>query len=285
VKQDHTNTPPEWAEILDLERSGALQRLLRRAIINPFANYFPAAFHRGLLRLLRSELAAASWADPGGWRSMVLSYQSHRRRVADKILCTLGMVPKALRNRRRMGARAMAHLIDAAGHEPVYILCLGAGPGFVVSDAMRQAHRRAEATLVDLSSEAVDFGRRLAKESGIADRVRFILGDVREVAPRLDHAPDLVKMLGICEYLSDEQLTAILQALYRAMPAGASVVSNSMTPAHGVDRYFRRVLNLKIIHRTPEVLSRFFRDAGFSEITSHGEPLGIFHILIARKVK
>ena len=273
----------EWVADLELERSDPVRRLLRACIGNPIANYFPHSVQRLVLGLMRSEFAAATWTDPGGWESMVLSYAGRHRRLADKLLCTFGTMPAALRNRRRLAARVIARLIDGAPGEPVEILCLGAGPGHIVNDAMRQARRRAHATLVDLSSAAFDYGRRLAQSSGHHECVRFIQGDVRDVAGMLDRPPHIVKMLGICEYLEDACLDQIVRTVAGGMWPGSWIVLNSLSNAHGTDRFFRRVFGLRMIHRSPDQLEALLRPAGFADFVALPEPLGVYHVLIGRK--
>ena len=55
-----TDSPPqEWVADLEFERIGPLRRALKRYLIHPFGNYFPAAAIRTALRVLRSELAHA----------------------------------------------------------------------------------------------------------------------------------------------------------------------------------------------------------------------------------
>jgi hypothetical protein len=285
MKPESIDAPESWIADLEFEKCGPLRRALKKCITNPFSNYFPAAFQKTALRFMRSELAEANWTDPGGWRSMVISYDRHRHRFADKLLCTLGTIPMALRNRRKLGARVLARLIDASESEPVEVLCLGAGPGQIITDALRECHRKARATLVDISDAAFDYGRTLAARSGTASQVRFIKGDVCDVKGMLDRPPDIVKMLGICEYLTDEQLTHIVGCLAGVMGRGSAIVTNSLSLAHGTDRFFRRVFGLHMIHRTPEELQGFLAPAGFSDFKVLAEPLGVYHILIGRKVR
>ena len=272
-----------WITDLEFERTDPVRRLLRACVGNPIANYFPHFVQRLVLGLMRSELAAATWTDPGGWESMVISYAERHRRLADKLLCTFGTMPAALRNRRRLAARVIARLIDAAPCEPVEILCLGAGPGHIVNDAMREARRRAHATLVDLSSGAFEYGRRLAEESGHDDCVRFIQGDVRDVAGMLDRPPHIVKMLGICEYLEDACVNEIARTVSGVMAPGAWIVLNSLSKAHGTDRFFRKVFGLRMIHRSPERLEALLRPAGFADFTALPEPMGVYHVIVGRK--
>jgi hypothetical protein len=273
----------EVAAEIDFERQGAIRRAFKAAIINPLANYAPVWLLRRLLRFGRSELAEANWADPGGWRSMVISYHGRPTQIADKLLVGGGTMSMALRNRRRLGSRIISELIDSNGDEQTYILCLGAGPGQIIIDAMSQAKTAAFATLVDISDEPFAFGRQLAANAGLADHVRFVHSDARHIKDFLDHSPQLVKMLGICEYLDDEHIVSIAAAAAQVMSPGAAIVFNSLSKAHGNDRFFRRVFGLNMIHRSPEALERLIGRAGFGGFESVAEPLGVYHVIVGRR--
>jgi SAM-dependent methyltransferase len=268
---------------LAFERPGLLRRALKTALINPLANYLPSGMTKAILRFTKSEVAASNWADPGGWRSMVMSYEDRPRKLSDRVLIRSGAMPMALRNRRRLGAKVLADLIDSFPHEPVHVLCLGAGPGHIITDAMLKARRDSRATLVDLSAEAFEYGRKLAGEKGLAHRVQYIQGDAREVEKMLDSPPDIVKMLGICEYLTDGQLRGIAQAVSAVMAPGSCIVFNSLSRAHGTDRFFRRVLGLHMTYRSPEELMRLIGPAGFGEFKIESEPVGVYHVVTGRK--
>lgn len=273
-------TVEEWTRDVDFETLGGLRRLSKAVLFNPLANYLPASMMRGLLRFGKSELAHANWTDPGGWRSMVISYEGRPTQVADKVLVKFGSVPTALRNRRRLGARLLARLIDRVEHEPVQALCLGAGPGHIITDAMNQTSKKVLATLVDINSDAFEYGRQIAAEKGVTEQVRFIQGDVRDVREMLDPPPDVIKMLGICEYIPDEQLVDIIQAVAEVAPPGAAVVFNSISKAHGTDRFFRRVFGLHMIHRSPEELQALFSEGGFGDYLAVPEPYGVYHLIV-----
>ncbi len=274
-----------WSENVEFERIGPIARAVKAGLINPLVNHLiPADWLKAALRFAKSELAESNWRDPGGWRSMVISYNGQCGQVADQLLVRAGSIPLALRNRRRLGARVIARLIDSAGHEPVHVLCLGAGPGRIVIDAMSQARSLSEATLVDLNNDAFDYGRRIAEEAGVGDRVRYIQGDVRDVRRMLDKPPDVVKMLGICEYLSDEQIVSIAEAVAEVMPTGKAIVFNSICKAHGTDDFLRRVFGLNMVHRSPRHLRRLLGGAGFGEFVSVPEPSGVYHVVVGRRV-
>jgi len=273
-----------WTADIEFERIGPVTRALKAVLINPFGNYMPAGMLRGLLRWTKSDVAAANWADPGGWRSMVISYEGNPPKGIDKILVKSGVVPMALRNRKKLAARLIARLIDACDQDPVHVLCLGAGPGHIIMDAMGQASKAAETTLVDISADAFDYGRELAARCGMSDRAHFVQGDVRDVKDMLDHRTDIVKMMGICEYLEDDQIVSIAGAIAELMPPGAAVVFNSISTRHGTDRFFRRVFGLHMIHRCQEELQGLFSQAGFGDYQVFPEPLGVYTVAVGRRL-
>lgn len=270
-------------EEIEFETFSPLQRTVKKCIVCPIANYLPASMLRSLLRFGKSELANANWNDPGGWRSMVISYEGDPAQLADKILVGAGTMATALRNRRRLASRVLATLIETAGHEPVHVLCLGAGPGMIITDAMVMTEVASHATLVDISSDAFDFGRKHAEQLGLQDRTRFIECDVRNVEQFLDSPPDVVKMLGICEYLDDEHIVSIASAAAALMPEGRPIVFNSLSKAHGTDRFFRRVFGLHMNHRSPEQLMALMERSGFGDFQSIPEPLGVYHVVVGRR--
>ncbi len=274
----------QWVSDIEFERHGALRRTIKVALINPFANYMPAKILKALLRFGGSELAAANWDDPGGWRSMVISYDGQPKQIADKIMVGGGTMSVALRNRKRLASRVLARLIDATDRTPVHVLCLGAGPGQIIMDAMTHAKRKSVATLVDLSSDAFAYGRKQAARRGLGEMVSFIQADVRNIGELLDHSPDVVKMLGICEYLTDEQIVDIAGAAAETMSDGTSIVFNSLSKAHGNDRFFRRVFGLHMTHRTPDELQALMHRAGFADFKSFCEPLGVYHVIVGRRI-
>jgi len=277
-----------WAGGVEFERVGPVKRTLKRTVLNPLVNYLPAGVLKSALRFGKSELAQANWSDPGGWKSMVISYEGKPRQIADKFLVNGGAMSMALRNRRRLAARLLTRLIEQAdrsgdcGAGGVHVLCLGAGPGRIIIDALLEAPASSYATLVDISSDAFEYGRQLAESCGVGDRVRYVRGDVRDVKDVLDPPPAVVKMIGICEYLTDEQIVDIVKALSDVMAPGGSIVFNSISRAHGTDRFFRRVMGLNMIHRDPEELGELISQAGFGDFISIPEPLGVYHVVVGR---
>jgi len=268
----------------DFETLPPLRRALKRLLINPLANYLPAGLLKALLRFGKSQLAAANWIDPGGWQSMAISYNGHCRQIADKILVHAGTMPMALRNRKRLGAALLARFIDECPDPSVHVLCLGAGPGQIILEALALAHAPARATLVDRNAAAFQMGRHLADQRGLGERVRYVQADVRDLHEFLHDPPHIVKMLGICEYLDDEEVVAVARAAAEVMPPQAPILFNALSPAHGTDRFFRRVFGLHMIHRSPRQVEALMAAAGFGDFVVHPEPLRVYHVIVGRKV-
>lgn len=270
----------EWISDIEFERISPIMRLVKKCIFNPLANHLPPEWWRTWLREGRSELALANWNDPGGWRSMVISYENRPERTWDKMLVKGGTIPMALRNRRRLSSRLCARLLERAGHDPAHAMCLGAGPGLTIMDAMQAAKKSSVATLVDISSDAFAYGLAEAQKRGLSDRVKYIQADVRDVKRMLDRPVDLVELIGICEYLDDEHIVAIVQALGTMMDPGTAIVFNSISDRHGVDKFFRNVFGLHMHHRSPEQIEKLLTPAGFGEFRHFPEPLGVYTVVV-----
>ncbi len=265
------------------EQLGIIRRATKRALIDPLANYLPARWLRGALKFARSELAAANWADPGGWRSMVISYDGNPRQIADRILVKSGKMAMALRNRLRLTTRLLRELIES-GASPAHVLCLGAGPGQAILPAMAAASAACDATLVDLNPDAFGFGRELAERHGLIDRVKFVEGDVRyDLGKMLTGRPTVVKMIGLCEYLTDEEIVEIAGAVAGVMSDGGAIISNDLSRRHGNERFFRRVFGLHMRHRSAAELAELFEQAGFGGFSLYPEPLGVYNVLVGRR--
>ncbi|MBN1555388.1 MAG: methyltransferase domain-containing protein [Phycisphaerae bacterium] len=273
----------EWIADIQFERISPVMRLVKKFIFNPLANHLPAAWWKTWLREGQSELALANWNDPGGWRSMVISYEGNPEKPWDKMLVKGGTIPMALRNRRRLASRLIARLLEQADHDPAHAMCLGAGPGLIIMDAMRAAKKNSVATLVDISSDAFDFGLAEAKRRGLSDRVKYIQSDVRDVKQMLDRPIDVVKMIGIFEYLDDEHIVTILEALATMMNPGTSIVFNSISDRHGTNQFFRNVFGLHMHHRSPERIEALLAPAGFGEFRRYREPLGVYTVVVGTK--
>ncbi len=264
-----------------------LQRIFNRTILNPLVNYIvPAKILTGFISSSRSPLVQESILRPGGWRAMRISYENGEPRDwIDKRILKDAVLTLSARNRKRMAVSVLKELIHRYRvHGDVHIVGIGTGPGFNVLEAMVDAKTdRVFAYCIDEDINAFKFGRRLADEMGLGGRVKYIAGNAVNLEHLLEVVPHIVKMVGILEYLTDDQVTELFRVSHRMLPAGGSILVNSMRDTHGVDRYLRRVFNWHLNYRSPQKIVRLFEECGFVDFNHRSDPLGVYSIIVASK--
>jgi predicted RNA methylase len=115
---------------------------------------------------------------------------------------------------RQVIAEAMLDLAGARADDVVYDL--GSGDGRLVILAAQR--RGAQGVGVELQPSLVALSRQSAIDAGVADRVRFVEGDLRET----DLAPATVVLL----YLSTSLTRELTPKLLRELRPGARIVSH-----------------------------------------------------------
>ena len=275
------SAPPPARDRLDAPFP--LERFAKKLFLNPLVNYIiPAALLRTVVRA--SPLGAESMARPGGWRALELCYWSGEpANMIDRLVSRSAFFPRAARNRRVLAVGELAGLIGAGGKSPL-VLSLGSGPGRCEMEAMRGAGS-AGATLVciDRDSGAFEFGRELRGRLGLEARVSFEEGDVGTLAGMSDASVDIVTMLGFLGYFDDGSLARLLGDVFRVLRPGGSVMTNSITDAHGVDGFMERVFGWSHHYRAPAAVRSFLSGAGFEDVRGVPEPFGVYSIMIGKK--
>jgi cyclopropane fatty-acyl-phospholipid synthase-like methyltransferase len=172
-----------------------------------------------------------------------------------------------------------------AGESNVTLLGVGAGPGRHMQSAIVASGidpSRVTAYLVDLDDDAFDYGRNLARELHIAASVHFIQGDARRIRETLpDIAAHVVKLVGIVEYLNDEQFLDLLAVLRDVMVPQGTLLTHGLIDAYGIRRFLARVFNLRHHRRNAEQMQSLLRAAGFRTTSCEMEPARVHPILTA----
>lgn len=290
--RDRQHSPPVrglFDEGLRLEAPSSLQRL-GYLIANPWKNYLlPVRRLRSRLARSASPLITESLARPGGWRSMEILYRNDdpcdwfdRQALRDNPLSM------ACRNRRKVVTRKLSELIAIAARDRlVTILGIGAGPGRHVQEAIvasQVAPGRITAYLIDRDDEAFEYGRQLALSLGVARCLKFVRGDARRIQDVLPHVvADIVKLVGLVEYLSDVELVELLRALRDVMNPHARLVTHGLNDPYGGRRFLERVFQLRHRRRTASQMGALLEAAGFRVVDCLVEPVGIYPIITAER--
>lgn len=272
-----------------LESPSLLQRLAY-LIGNPLKNRILRVSRlKKMLGRSRSRLIAESFVRPGGWRSMELVYRNAPPvDWFDRQALVANPISMAARNRRKIVTDLLTKLIRKhASHGPVTMLGVGAGPGWHLQTAMVDSELpadRVSAWLIDLDDDAFPFGRAIAQMFGIENSVHFIQGDASRISEVLpDTRFQIVKLIGIIEYLNDEQLTGMLTAIHSVMVPGATLVTHGLEDKYHTGPFLSRVFALKHHQRDAKRLREILTQTGFRVESCEYEPTGIHPIVTAVK--
>jgi SAM-dependent methyltransferase len=284
--RSHRNTP---VTAIPLEAPTIRQRSAY-LLANPWKNFLlPAGWLRSRLRRSRSPLLAESFVRPGGWRSMEIIYRNAEPvDWFDWQALRDNPISMAARNRRRIVTRQIADLIARYGAQsPVTIVGVGAGPGRHVQTAIVESGidpTRVSAYLIDLDDDAFEYGRALAARLEISRCVNFLKGDARRLLEALPAvAVNIVKVVGLAEYLPDAQLVDMLRALREILVPGGSLITHGLVDAHGTGPFLARMFNLRHVRRNERHMRALLKCAGYRVTDCVLEPVGVYPILTAER--
>ena len=199
---------------------------------------------------------------------------------------------RGLRARKALLISTLERLIGEqreAGRRPV-IVDVAAGPATYLVELLGQ-DRGADLTALarDRDEHALERGRHLAAGAGIGDRLRYERGDAldEDALVSLDPRPSIVIASGFYELLLDESVIARSMAIARRMLAAGDalvfttqvahpqVAMMAVVPAHDGRPWIIR-------NRPLPTVESMARAAGFRDVTSEMEPVGIFAVSVAR---
>ena len=270
---------------ITLESPTWTDQAMKTLVVNPLANYLiPRKVLKWAVKKSQSGVLLHSIQEPGGWRSMRAAYEDGEPAdTLDQWVRKYGSFPMGLRNRKRVVEHVLSGMLSRTTGR-VNIISIGSGMGANILEPMSQAkNREVQAYCIDLAHDAFEHGRELCRVYGICDRVHYIHGDANNVAELVKVRPDIVAMLGIIEYLTDEQVSGILKAMHRVMEVGGSVLVNATRNTSGTDRFLRTMFGLNLYYRGEERVRRLLERGGFDVVQVRHEPVGIYTILLAEK--
>ncbi|MGE5341442.1 MAG: alpha/beta fold hydrolase [Candidatus Omnitrophota bacterium] len=278
---------------LDYDVLAPHTRWLRNVLISPLINYLiPVPLIVGALKRSGSELAHENLTCAGGWRAMMIIYANRapRDRI-DRLVLTDGVIPMAVRNRRRLAVRKLVELFDRfdrfdhyQGTGSIHLLGIGAGTGIATIQAISYRKERAiTAQLLDRDEAAFAAGEELKKAYEVEKQVQFLKADLAQLQDVILVRPGIVKLIGIIEHCSDDVLHHLLRTLSPFLSAGSVIIVNTTEDTHNLNPFLKRVFKLTLHYRSPSSLIKILNQYGYRNFTYEYEPLKMYSILIGYK--
>ena len=122
------------------------------------------------------------------------------------------------------------------------------------------------ATCVDSDEEALIAGARRAERQRLQERLSFVLGNaVPSEAADLSLRPQhLVYALGLCEYLSDEQVTAMLDWAHEILLPGGRLIVTNLAQGHADQELMSNLLRWQTQQRSGDQMRALFAGSRFA---------------------
>ncbi|WP_237229224.1 SAM-dependent methyltransferase [Rubinisphaera sp. JC750] len=270
---DRLESPP-WPRRLFMKCFGWLRSKL------------PARFLLARMRKADSPLIQEFLRAPGGWRAMEIIYERKQpRNLVDWY--ALNGLPLSIeaRNRRRLIKAAYENAVaQTPADRPLRILSLGSGPAVEIIEVVSACSQAVTVDAVDLDVEAISHGRDRVERAGLEGQVQFHELDVRDCLTQFSGEQfDLVSIVGLAEYLEDEELTELLNGLTDLIePQAGQLVIHGYQDTCSSAVTMRRVFNLHMRQRSGRQLSRLLSQSGFDVADLQNTPLGVYPLLTAR---
>jgi SAM-dependent methyltransferase len=205
---------------------------------------------------------------------------------------------RAIRARRVLLKQVLRAEIERnrANAAPTRVLDVAAGPGRYLQEVLEQdgsAHDDLRILCRDLSLENVAQGAQLA-EAAALKAISFEQGDAFNPAPtgaQLGGAPNVIVVSGLYELmLDDEIIQRSLKRLYEMLAPGGAIYFTTQTHHPQLDFIANVLPNrdgvLWVMKCRPAVqLEEWARAAGFTQITSQVEEVGLFTVTAGRKAR
>jgi SAM-dependent methyltransferase len=203
---------------------------------------------------------------------------------------------RAIRARRVLLKQVLKQEVECklVHGRPIRLLDVAAGPGRYLQELVQESDLERDELLVlcrDLSRDGLMQGAKQAEEAGLQN-VFYEHGNAFEPAPTdaiLGGAPDIIVVSGLYELLLDDQLIQnSLARLYTLLAPGGMLCFTTQTHHPQLD-FIANVLPNRdgkpwiMQCRTAEQLETWARVAGFNDVHSQLEEVGLFAVTTARK--
>lgn len=200
----------------------------------------------------------------------------------------------AVRNRLRIVESEFGRFMGGRlteGFQETKVLSIAAGSSRGIMEELAElngrGHDKIKLRMVDINREALKDGRKLVAELGIGEAVEFIRAHVFSFKRYLENGyqPDFVEIVGLLDYLDDDQVIKLLAQVRNHLSEGGEVLYSNIAP-NDEEEFTHRIVGWpRMQYRGSQDVLRVATVAGFTadKLRLISEPLGIYNVVSAKK--
>jgi len=207
-------------------------------------------------------------------------------RAADKWWMTIRNA-QAVRNRLKIAKEEFAAAIKgmASPDRTICILSLASGTAQGIIEVMQECKREGinvTAVLVDHDETALQYARELARKNGVEGQIETKQYNVLFFDRVSNVQPDIVEMMGIVDYLTDQLAITLFKKVWRSLKPNGFLFACHVHP-NSESYFLRHVINWAMTYRTKHEFENLLIAGKFSNPRLITEPHGIHSVAVARR--
>lgn len=286
------------------EKNSFLKKMINFFII-PILNILPADFNVVVRKTSKDANEVIKTA--ASHHAIEILYNYHPQKIKNRVERFFYYIwfnlnnPKAVRNRLKLVTREVKTAIQGLDRKnsDINILSIASGSARAIADALLSLEtierldlkdNNLHVTFLDKNPQACGYSKHLIETERWGEKYNFRwINDTASGFPShfINNGwdrPDIVEMVGLLDYFTDEQVEKIFSIIYENMTSDGVLITANI--ADNKERPFvTRVIGWKMIYRTPEQFAQLMTRAGFKpeQIRIVYEPLKVHFVAIAKK--
>lgn len=217
----------------------------------------------------------------GGWEFVDYLFSHRRRGLLDRLFVESRWA-WGIRHRARIVCGLLAKSISElrAQDGQLVILDLGCGPGSLALRAVELGGDHIRVVGVDHDPRAIRIALSRRDQRGLNGQIRFERRDAFQYLAGAQESFDLVLVIGLIAYLSDDEAIELLRRARRRLRGGGRIITNNTsTQTNPLFLQWLHLMGLKGLRaRSADELRSILTGAGYERIRLITDPSGTQHI-------
>lgn len=194
---------------------------------------------------------------------------------------------RAVRYRIEIVEQQIGEMISELNQNPIRIVSVASGSARGILEVLTEQlnGKKIEVILLDHMREPLNFSLELAKQLKV-NGVSIVRGLAQKIQKCLNHdlvgKIDIVEIVGLLDYLTDEQVVAVLKSANQIMKPGAKMITANITPNPEMS-FVTYVSNWPMIYRTKNELLKLIGQSGLRLVKTLNDPLKIYNLVVVEK--